>query len=54
MVLTLQYLKNVIIISFLEKLTFVFLFPRVMFVKFWIIEKLILKVYKKIFRLLIR
>ena len=49
MVLTFQYLKKVIIISSLGKLTFVFPFPRAMFVKFGIIKKLMLRVYKKLF-----
>ena len=49
--LTFQYLKNFIIILFLGKLTFVFPFLRVMFVKFGIMEKLMLRVYKKLFRL---
>ena len=47
MLLTFQYLKNVIIISFLRKLTSVFPFPPATFVKFEIIEKLMLRVYKK-------
>ena len=53
MVLTFQYLKNAIIISFLGKITTAFPFPRAMFVKFGIIEKQMLRVYKTLFRLLI-
>ena len=53
MVLTFQYLKNIIIISFLGKITFAFPFPRAMFVRFGIIEKQMLRVYKKLFRILI-
>ena len=48
-----HYLKNAIIISFLAKSTFEFPFPRAMFVKCGIIVALILKIYKKVFRILI-
>lgn len=53
MELNFHYLKNVIIVSFFGKLTFAFPFPWVMFLKFEIIEMLMLRVYKNLFRLLI-
>ena len=46
-----HYLKNVIIISFLAKSVFSFPFLRAIFVKCEIIAALILKMYKKLFRI---
>ena len=53
MVLISHYLEIVIIISFLAKSTFKLPFPRAMFAKCGIIAALMLKIYKKLFRILI-